>query len=53
MGLYDVHVFMYMLCFSIGMMFASFHMCGMMLVFSDMLYLLVRYASPSYPIYLR
>ena len=29
------------------MMFSSFHVCGMMLLFSDMLYMLVRYASPS------
>ena len=38
-----------MMCiyFCIGMMFTSSHMCGMMLLFSDMLYMLVRYASPS------
>ena len=28
------------------MMFASFHVCGMMLLFSDVLYMSVRYASP-------
>ena len=31
----------------------SFHMCRIMLLFSDMLYMLVRYESPSCPIYLR
>ena len=29
------------------MMFVSFHVGGIMLLFSDMLYMLVRYASPS------
>ena len=33
-------------------MFASFHVCGMML-FSDVLYMLVMYASPSGPMCLR
>ena len=38
MGLYGVPVFMSLLGFGIGMMFASFHMCVMMLL---------RYANPS------
>ena len=44
MDLCNVPGFMSLLGFSIGMMFASFHMCGMML-FSDMLYMLVRCES--------
>ena len=35
--------------FGIGMMFASFHVGGMLLLFSDMSYMLVRYASSSSP----
>ena len=42
MGLYDVHNFMSLLGFGISMIFASFHMCGIMLLFCDKLYLLVR-----------
>ena len=44
---------MSLLGIGIGMMFASFHMCGLMLLFSDILYMLVRYASTSSPICLR
>ena len=36
-------MFMPLFGFGIGMMFVSFHMCGMMLLFSDMLYMLVTY----------
>ena len=36
-----------------SVMIANFHMCGMMLVFSDILYMSVRYVSPSSPICLR
>ena len=50
MGLYDVPMFMSLFGFGIGMMFASFHVCGMM---SDVLYMLVRYARPSGPMFLR
>ena len=50
MGLYDVPMFMSLFGFGIGMMFASFHVRGMMMLFSDML---VRYASPSGPMCLR
>ena len=52
-GLYDVPMFMSLFDFRIGMMFASFHVGGMMLLFSDVLYMLVRYASPSGPMCLR
>ena len=37
---------MSLLGFGIDMMLASFHMCGMMLLFSDILYMLVKYATP-------
>ena len=53
MGLYNVPMFMSLFGFGIGMMFASFHVWGMMLMLSDMLYMLVRYASPSGPMCLR
>ena len=53
MGLYDVHMFMSLFGFGIGMMFATFHVYGMMLLFGDVLYMLVRYASPSGPMCLR
>ena len=46
MGLYEVPQFMSFLDF--GTMSANFHVCGMML-FSDILYMLVRYASSSVP----
>ena len=39
--------------FRIGKMFVSGHVLGVMLLFSDMLYMLVRYASPSGPMCLR
>ena len=45
--MYDVPMFMSLFGFGIGMLFASFHVCGMMLSFSDRLYMLVIYASPS------
>ena len=47
MCLYDVPMLMSLFGFVICMMFASFHVCGMMLLFSDVLYMLVRYARPS------
>ena len=50
MSQYDMLMVMSLLGF--GMMSASFHMCGMML-FSDMLYMLVRSASPTGLICLR
>ena len=36
------HNFMSLFGFGISMIFASFHMCGIMLLFCDKLYLLVR-----------
>ena len=47
MSLYDVCMFMSLFGFGMGM-FDSFHIRGMML-FSDVLYMLVRYASPCGP----
>ena len=46
MGLYEVTMFMSLLGFGRGIMFANFHVCGMMLLFNAMLYMLVRYVSP-------
>ena len=37
MGPYDVHMFMFLLGYSIGMMIANLHVCGMMLALSFML----------------
>ena len=42
MGLYDVPMFMSLFGFGIGMMFTSFHVWGMMLLFCDMLYMWVQ-----------
>ena len=53
MRLYPVSIFMFLFGFGIGMMFASFHVCGMMLLHSDVLYMLVSYACPSGPMCLR
>ena len=47
MGLYDVSMFMSFYGFGIGMMFANFHVCGMLLVFTDMLYMLTDEISKS------
>ena len=44
-GLYDVHMLMFLLDF--GMMIANCNVCGMMLLFGAMLYILVTYGSPS------
>ena len=33
MGLYEVLLFMSLLCFGMGIIFANIHVCGMMLVF--------------------
>ena len=38
MGLYDVPMFISLLGFGISMMFTHFHVCGMMSLFSVMLY---------------
>ena len=43
-------MFISLFVFGIGIIFASFHVCRMMLLFSGML---VRYASPSGPMCLR
>ena len=53
MGLYDVPMFMFFLGFGIGMMFADLNVCVMVLLFNTLLYMSVRYASPSGPMYLR
>ena len=50
MGLYELPVFMSLLGFGIGIILANVHVCAMML-FNAMLYMLVRYASPSVPIW--
>ena len=43
----------YDLCHCIGMMLASFHMCGMVLVLRVRLKVLVRYVRPNGPMCLR
>ena len=52
-GRKDVPVLWSLSGFSIGMMLASFHMCGMMLVLRARLKVLVRYVRPSGPMCLR
>ena len=53
MGLYEVPIFVSLLALGMGIMFASFHMCGIMFLLRDMLNMLVRYASPRVPMCLR
>ena len=47
MGLYDVPMFMSLFGLGMGMMFASFQTCDMVLVFSSMFNVCVRYVSTS------
>ena len=51
--LYEVPMFMSFLGFDMGIAFANFHVCGQMLLFNAILYMLVRYASPIDPICFR
>ena len=46
MGMYEVPLSMCLLDFGMGTMLANIHMCGIMLVFRAVLYMLVRNASP-------
>ena len=41
----DLPMFMYFLCYGMGIMFATFHVWGMMLLFYAMVYMLVRYVT--------
>ena len=43
MSLYEEPMFMLLLYFGMGITFANFHVCGMILLFNAMLYMLVRY----------
>ena len=49
MGLYEVPMFGSLLGLRMGMMFANFHMCGMVFVFSARVNVCVRYRSASGP----
>ena len=49
-GLYEVPLYMFLLCFGMGAMLASLHICGIMLMLRAVLNLLVRNASPRRPI---
>ena len=51
--MYDVPMFMSLLGFGIGMMFDNSHVCGMMFLFGAMLYMLLRYTTPSVPMCFR
>ena len=53
MGLCELPRFVSLFGLGMGMMFASFQVCGMMLWFNDMLSSFVRYASPRGPMCLR
>ena len=53
MRLYYVPKFMSFLGFGIGAMFSNVHGCGIILLFSNMLYMLMRYTSPNCPMCLR
>ena len=47
MGLYEVSLSMYLLCFGMGTMLAICYMCGIMLVLRAVFNMLVRNASTS------
>ena len=47
MGLYEVSMFVSLLCFGMGFMLANVHVCGMMLLFSARLCILVRYVTQN------
>ena len=49
MGMYEVPLFKSLLGFGIGTMLANFHMCGIMLLLSAVLNILVRNSSPRGP----
>ena len=53
MGLYEVPLSMSLLSFGMGTMIANFHMCGIMLVLRAVFNMLVRNASPRWPMCLR
>ena len=53
MGLYVVPLSMSLLGFGMGPMLANFHMCGIMLVLTAVLNILVRNASPRGPMCFR
>ena len=42
-----------LLGFGMGIMFANVHMCGMIMLFNAMWYMLVRYVSPRGPMCFR
>ena len=46
MGMYEVPLSMYLLCFGMGTMLANFHMCGIMLVLRAVFNMFKRNASP-------
>ena len=48
-GLYDVSMLIYLLGLGTGMMLANFHTCGILLSLSAVLYMFVKYFSPSLP----
>ena len=52
MGLYEIPMFVSLLCLDMCIIFANLHVCGMML-FNAMLYMLVRYESPRRPMCFR
>ena len=53
MGLYEVSLSMSLLGFVMGTMLANVHMCGIMLVLRAVFNMLVRNASPRWPMCFR
>ena len=53
MGLYKVHLSMFLLGFGMGTMLANCHMCGIMLVLRAVFNMLVRNASARGPMCFR
>ena len=53
MDLYKLRLSMYLLGFGLDTMLADFHMCGIMLLLRAVLNMLVRNASPRWPVCFR
>ena len=53
MGLYEIPLFVSLMCFRIGTMLVNFHMCGIMLVLRAVFKMLVRNAGPRGPMCFR
>ena len=53
LGMYEISLCMSLLGFGMGTMLANFHMCGIMLLLTAVLNMLVRNTSPREPVCFR